>query len=217
MQTSIVMAIITAALISSPVAAANYGYGSSAANCVALTFDDGPDEALTPRLLDLLEQEGVTATFFLVGEHVEAQPSIARRIASEGHEIGNHSWSHPILTRLTAEQIAAEWARTDAAIFAATGIMPEVVRPPHGAVNRAVTESAGRPVILWSIATLDWLHEDVDFAAHRVLARARPGLIVLLHDNQPIVVEETARIIAGLRARGFGFSTVSDLLAGRPC
>lgn len=212
------MMFAAAALLAGPAAAADlYGTGSRASACIALTFDDGPDPQLTPRLLDLLASEGVRATFYLVGEAVVAAPAIAARIAAEGHEIGNHSWSHPLLPRLSTEGVAAELAAADAAIAAATGVWPATVRPPKGAYDDAVLHSAGRPVILWSVATLDWLHEDVDFAVSRATRRLGPGTIVLMHDVQPIVVAETAGIIAAARARGLGFSTVSELLAGAPC
>lgn len=213
MRLSAVLLLLAAA----PAHAALYYSGSTATHCVALTFDDGPDPRVTPAVLDLLARENIPATFFLVGQRVAEAPEIAGRIASDGHEIGNHTWSHVNLARASAATVAAQIDATDRAILAATGTAPRVLRPPYGAVAQRIEDAAGRPVILWGIASLDWLHDDAAWGAARVLRSARPGLIILLHDNQPIATDEAALIIEGMRARGYGFSTVSDLLAGLPC
>lgn len=201
-----------------PANAALYYSGSTAARCVALTFDDGPAPRLTPAILDLLARENIPATFFLVGQRVAEAPHLVGRIVSEGHEVGNHTWSHANLARASADDVAAQIEATDRAILESAGVLPAVLRPPYGAVSRGIDDAAaGRPVVLWGIASLDWLHDNAAWGAARVLRSARPGLIILLHDNQTIALDEAALIIEGMRARGYGFSTVSDLLAGRPC
>lgn len=209
--------VLAAVAVSSPAVAQLYSQGAYGNHCVALTFDDGPDPVETLALLALLEREHVAATFFMIGEHVAAYPQIAAQVAAAGFEIGNHTWDHPVLPHLTEAEISTEFARADAAIYAATGSVPTLVRPPKGAYSPDVLEAAGRPAILWSIATLDWMHHSVSFAVNRALSHAEDGMIVLMHDIQPIVVGEAQGIIDGLRARGYGFSTVSDLLAGAPC
>ncbi|HTZ99146.1 MAG TPA: polysaccharide deacetylase family protein [Candidatus Aquilonibacter sp.] len=153
---------------------------------VALTFDDGPNPAVTPALLDLLERHEVHATFFVTGEHVRAFPDLAREIARRGHTIGNHTDSHRHLVFCTAAEIAAELDRCDDAIRAATGQKPRWMRPPFGfrgpALRGAIKRWGGLGVVMWSALAWDWKPH----AAERVighLRRVKGGDIVLLHDG----------------------------------
>lgn len=211
------VALLAFLVLAFPATAEIYKQGSPDARCVALTFDDGPDPTLTPQLLAILAAEDVRATFFLVGRSVEAHPEIARAIASTGHELGNHSWSHAVLPRLSRSEIRDELEQTDMAIAAATGIFPAVVRPPFGAVDGGVVEAAERPVILWTFATFDWLGPSARFIERRVGRLARPGAIILMHDVQSVAIEAIGAVIDELRASGFGFLTVSEMLAGSGC
>jgi len=184
-----------------------------AVKCIALTFDDGPGP-YTAELLDDLARHSAHATFFVLGQHVAADPDIVRAEVAAGHEVGNHSWSHPQLTKLTSTAVARQLSRTDDAIDQATGGTPTLFRPPYGLVNDAVRREGGRPVVLWDRDTEDWKVRDADKVATNVVETARPGDIVLMHDIHPTTVQAVPRILDELAARGFHFVTVSDLLAG---
>jgi peptidoglycan/xylan/chitin deacetylase (PgdA/CDA1 family) len=181
---------------------------SCAAGYVRLTFDDGPNRNATPTILDTLAARGVKATFFVVGSMVAANPGIVRRAGTEGHGIGNHSWSHPNLTTLDREQVTSQLARTNEAIRQATGGYPTGWRPPYGARN-ALVEAAARDVgltsmVLWTVDPRDWADPPATTVRDRVLQAVRPNSIVLLHDgtgqNTPAALP---MILDGLADRGY--------------
>lgn len=184
---------------------------------VALTFDDGPHPELTPRLLDILRQNGVRATFYVIGRNVETYPEIARRIVAEGHEIANHSWSHPRLTSLGASRLRNELTSTSEIIQRVTGRRPTNMRPPYGAINDSVRNSIlrehGMDVIMWSVDPLDWKRPGAEVVRRRLVEGATPGGILLAHDIHPGTIEAMPGTISDLKAKGFGFATVSQLLA----
>lgn len=189
----------------------------AAAGCVALTFDDGPDVALTPMLLSILEREGVPATFFVVGQRVAANPGILRRLQADGHEIGNHTWDHRLLPGLADDDLAAEIVRTDAAVVAVTGRRPELIRPPYGISSEAVEtllKSRGlmRPMALWDTDALDWLEGD-EAGVVRAASQAAAGSVVLMHDIHPATIQAVPEVIRRLRARGLRLTTFSGLAA----
>ncbi|MGP3961602.1 polysaccharide deacetylase family protein [Nonomuraea sp. 3N208] len=184
--------------------------------CVALTFDDGPGP-YTQTLLDRLADHHARATFFVVGRNVAASPDLVRRTALAGHELGNHSWSHRDLTRLSASQVRDDLRRTDEAIKQASGVAPVIVRPPYGAVNATVRAQTPHPLVLWSVDTLDWKHRDAARVTRAALSAARPGAVMLFHDIHPTTVEAIPRILRTLSARGYHFVTVTQLIgAGLP-
>ncbi|MFI6182572.1 polysaccharide deacetylase family protein [Nonomuraea sp. NPDC051191] len=183
--------------------------------CVALTFDDGPGP-YTGTLLRHLAKYQARATFFVVGRNVAAYPDVVRRTVGAGHELGNHTWSHPDLTRLTPAAIRSQLARTDRAVESATGVVPGLVRPPYGAMDRDVRRQARRPLVLWSVDTLDWAHRDSARVARVALKRVRPGSVILFHDIHPTTVKALPRVLKGLSARGYRFVTVGELFGGRP-
>lgn len=189
----------------------------SAAPCVALTFDDGPDRVLTPRLLEILAAANVHATFFLVGARVQQSPQIAADILAGGHQIGNHSWTHPMLTQLTDAEVRRQIQLTDAAILSATGIIPTIIRLPYDASSARVLSLLDRPVIYWDVDTLDWKYRSADRIIDTVLRYARPGSIILLHDIHPTTVGATPALIEAIRAKGMDFVTVAELMSGRGC
>jgi peptidoglycan/xylan/chitin deacetylase (PgdA/CDA1 family) len=181
----------------------------TAGGVVALSFDDGPDPRLTPRLLDILRRENVVATFCLVGQRVAEHPEIARRMQAEGHELCNHSWNHPKLTR---GNVDSQIAKTDAAIGAATGTVPRILRAPGGDIRNVGGCHGGRPFVGWGEHedTLDWKYRNQSRIA-RVATEARPGTIILMHDIRPTTVASVPGIIAGLKARGMSFVRASSL------
>lgn len=194
-------------------------YGSvdcARAKCVALTFDAGPGKD-TPRLLDILKEEKVPATFFLLGKnHVLAHPDTVRRIADEGHEVANHTWSHGILTDLDPAGIREELSRTQKAIAQITGREPTLMRPPQGRTNGDVTDVArelGLSQVLWSATAKDYSTTDSDLIERRIVEDASADGIILLHDIYDGTVPAVPGIIERLKKRGYTFVTVPQLFA----
>jgi peptidoglycan/xylan/chitin deacetylase (PgdA/CDA1 family) len=184
---------------------------------IAMTFDDGPHPAFTPRLLDMLKTRGIKATFFLIGQNAAAYPDIVRRIAAEGHEIGNHTWSHPQLTKLKPASLREEVERTSSTIAEIIGKPLVVMRPPYGAtsdyINHWINREFGMKVILWSVDPLDWKYRNSASVERRILAGARPGAIILSHDIHATTVAAMPEVFDRLLAKGYKFVTVSELIA----
>ena len=181
---------------------------------IALTFDDGPGPH-TAHLLDILDQYGAKATFFLIGSKVSSQANVVRSIHARGHQLGNHSWSHPELPKLPVNQIAGEIDRTNDAIKQATGVTPAILRPPYGAVNGVVLEQLrlrGMSSILWSVDTRDWADRNSDIVCSRAVAGARPGAIILMHDIHQTSVNAVPCILSALKQQGYSFVTAQGLL-----
>ena len=181
---------------------------------IALTFDDGPGP-YTAHLLDVLDQYGAKATFFLIGSKVSSQANVVRSIHARGHQLGNHSWSHPELPKLPVDQIAGEIDRTNDTIKQATGVTPAILRPPYGAVNGVVLEQLrlrGMSSILWSVDTRDWADRNSDIVCSRAVAGARPGAIILMHDIHQTSVGAVPCILSALKQQGYSFVTVQGLL-----
>lgn len=187
---------------------------------VALTFDDGPHPEMTRRFLALLAEKNVKATFFLLGPNVEKNPDVVKEIVEAGHEVGNHSWNHPVLNKLSPEKIREELEKTSQAIASASGAQVRLVRPPYGSVNKKVEdvcESLGAKIICWSIDTDDWRKTTTkEKMVETVKKNIRDGAIVLMHDRFEKSYETTAEIIDVLRAEGYEFVTVGELLGYGP-
>ena len=188
---------------------------------VALTFDDGPSDRYTDRLLNILDGLDIPATFFLIGEHVLRYPSLAQRVA-ERHEIGNHTWTHPNMSLASAPTATSELSLAAKAIFTVTGRLPIAFRPPYGAFSGAtamVATGLGYPIVLWDFE-FNQHGESAAANLERMVRATRPGSIILGHDggtlNCEVVVEVLPPLIDGIRTRGFRFVALSDLLvAGR--
>jgi len=184
--------------------------------CVALTFDGGPSKP-TPRLLDILKQDDLHATFFVQGAgHIAKYPDILRRIADEGHEIGNHTWTHEILTQIDADDARQELTRTQDAIEKITGTKPILMRPPQGRTNRKVAKickELGLAQVLWSVTAKDYETTDSALITKRVLDQTHRDGIILLHDLHKGTVPAVPGIIKALEQRGYTIVTVSQLLA----
>lgn len=183
-------------------------------HCVALTFDDGPGE-YTGHVLDLLAAHHARATFFLLGQMITNETrDFVRRMVSEGHEVGNHSWDHAALSGLSPEALRQELERTQEAVRKVTGVRMRLMRPPYGATNHEVqagTKQAGLAQILWAVDTLDWLNRNPTVIAQRSAA-AKPGDIVLMHDIHATTVQALPRLLDELDRKGFTYVTVSELL-----
>jgi len=182
---------------------------------IAMTFDDGPSATLTPKLLDLLAAHHIKATFFVIGENVAEHPEIVERAAREGHEIANHSWSHPNFGKMSDEGVRRQLTRTDDAIKNATGVRPTLLRPPYGSITarqkRWIHDEFGYQIILWDVDPYDWKRPGPSVVCNRILKETRPGSIVLSHDIHPGTIEAMPSTFDQLQAKGFKFVTVSEL------
>lgn len=178
--------------------------------CVALTFDDGPSP-YTLEVLRSLQKAGARATFFVVGENTAQRPAVVKAVADAGMVVGDHSWDHREYTRLTAKQQRWETKSTARAIVAAGAPKPTLFRPPFGSYDRA-TRKLGMPIILWDVDPEDWKTRSTAKTTRRVLAGARAGSIVLLHDIWPSTVKAVPAIIKGLQKKGYTLVTLPELL-----
>ncbi|HEY7414225.1 MAG TPA: polysaccharide deacetylase family protein [Ktedonobacteraceae bacterium] len=186
---------------------------------VALTFDDGPSP-YTPQVLAVLQQYNVKATFFLWGQHVQQYPGYVQQELAAGNALGNHTWSHPDLTTLSASAITTELTETQCVIKQTAGYTPTLFRPPYGSYNANVLAVAGQgglpSTIIWSHAPRDWEMPGASVIASRVLSNTLDGSIILLHDgggDRSQTVAALPPIIQGLQARGLRLVTVPQLLA----
>ena len=183
---------------------------------IAMTFDDGPSATLTPKLLDLLAAHHIKATFFVIGENVAEHSEIVARAAREGHEIANHSWSHPNLGKMSGDNVRSQLQRTDDAIQNATGKRPTLMRPPYGSITarekRWIHDEFGYQIILWDVDPYDWKRPGPAVVRNRILKETQPGSIVLSHDIHPGTIEAMPSTFDALEAKGFKFVTVSELI-----
>lgn len=185
----------------------------SVANCIALTFDDGPS-IYTPKLLDTLKNLGVPVTFFVVGARVVQFPNTLKRAVSEGHAVGNHSWNHPMLTKINDQEVLNEITSTDSAIRNVLGKPTRMFRPPYGARNAHIDQiigGQGKALVLWSVDSLDWKTKNVEKNIANVTRDAKRGDIILMHDIYKTSVDAVPQIISQLRNKGFVFVTVPQL------
>lgn len=194
-------------------------FGPTDDKVVALTFDDGPSRSYTPRVLRTLAFHDVEATFFMLGERVEKMPDIAKDVVLAGHEIGNHTWSHPSMRSLWKSQIRDEVCQTNEVIQSATGLRPRLFRPPFGRFAPSAVPllgALGFDFVLWSADGGDWDVDDPQLIADRIVRDAKPGSIILLHDSKALTVEALPLVIAGLRGRGFSIVPASELVGLEP-
>lgn len=180
---------------------------------VALTFDDGPSAATTPRLLDILKSKNVKATFFVLGTMARKAPDLLVRERTEGHEVASHTPYHTQQTLLGAAQVRAEALEMDQIFTEILGTVPPFTRPPYGSYNQTVQEAMGQPLILWSVDPRDWQYRDASVVCSNVVSAATDGAVILVHDIHASTVDAVPCIIDTLRARGFEFMTVSELAA----
>lgn len=179
---------------------------------IALTFDDGPHPIYTPQMLELLKEEQVPATFFLLGENVELYGDVVKEIAKEGHLIGNHTYHHVQVTSLSLEEACKEIQETSDLIEELTGIGTEYVRPPFGTWNEELEERLNLIPVMWSIDTKDWTTQNVDWIVRETVKHAEDHDIILMHDSYQSTVDAVKRVIEQLEAEGFEFVTVDEII-----
>lgn len=179
---------------------------------IALTFDDGPHPVYTAKLLDGLAERGVKASFFITGKNAEEYPELLERMKSEGHLIGNHTYSHLQLGPENREEFKRELVRTNEIIGRITGEETVYVRPPYGSWDRSFEVELNMFPVLWTIDPLDWCTEDADNVARRVIAEAGDNAVILLHDEYASTVEAALQIVDALKREGYLFVTVEQLL-----
>ena len=179
--------------------------------CVALTFDDGPS-VYTDGILDVLEEYQGKGTFYVLGQMIRHHPATLKRMAREGHEVANHTWSHPDLRTISTERITTEMTRAEAEIHKYTGIKTTNMRPPYGSFDARVAGAVRLPLIMWSIDTSDWQHRDTLQTIARATTNTRGGDIVLMHDIHEPTARAVPEIVRRLTARKMVLVTVNELL-----
>ena len=178
---------------------------------VALTFDDGPSK-YTAKILDVLKKYGASATFFLVGNKVDFYGDILRRMLNEGSEIGNHSYDHKRLTRLSKEDFQKEINKTQEAIKKLTGFTPTLFRPTYGGYTKTLKSYTDLKFVLWDVDSRDWQVKSTDKILRNILPNVKSGSIILMHDNHEYALKALDKIIVNLKNQGYKFVTVSELL-----
>lgn len=183
---------------------------------VALTFDDGPSAKVTPQVLAILKKYGARATFFMLGSQVDYYPDLVKQVAMEGHEIGNHSNSHPDLTKLSGQQLKQQIAGTNKKIKELVGKEPTALRPPYGAFNdhvKAAAQENNMSIVLWSVDSVDWKNRNAKTINQIIQRDVASGSVVLMHDIHPTTADALPELLAGLQKEGYEFVTVSELLS----
>ena len=179
---------------------------------IALTFDDGPSHSCTGRLLDGLLERDVKATFFLIGENAKENPKLVKRIYDEGHLIGNHTYTHVEITKISDEEAKIELEKTDHVISSITGEHVQYMRPPFGAWQKELENELNVLPVLWTVDPLDWTTENVDEIVNKVVTETEENDIILLHDCYDSSVDAAFQIIDILKKEGFEFVTVDELM-----
>ena len=179
---------------------------------IAITFDDGPSSQCTGRLLDGLKERNVKATFFLIGENAKENPELVKRLDEEGHLIGNHTYHHVEITKVSDEEAKKEILDTNKVITSITGKSVEYIRPPFGLWQRNLEMEIEVLPVMWTIDPLDWTTENVDEIVNKVVTEAEENDIILLHDCYDSSVDAALRIIDILQKKGFEFVTVDQLI-----
>lgn len=183
-------------------------------NLLKLTFDDGPHPTLTPKLLNILKKRNVKATFFVQGNKVKKYPDITRRAVDEGHEIGNHTWSHFPINQIDLSILKNELILTTDVIREASGRVPIIMRPPYGAtnanLNKLINDEFHMNVVMWSLDSKDWKYKDSILVLKRIINNSKSGDIILTHDIYASTILAIPPTLDRLLEKGFNFATVSE-------
>ena len=194
---------------------------------LALTYDDGPNDPYTQRLLEVLDRHQVKATFFLIGTFVEQRPDIARAVVAAGHAIGNHTWDHPNLIFCSSAETRRQLQRTQQAIFDATGVEVKLFRPPFGGrhpISLSVARSLGLQPVMWNVTCRDWKAKSADEIVAHAERQMRGGDVILLHDGEfhrigvdrSRSVEASDRILSRYKSEGYEFVTIPEMMREQP-
>ena len=195
-----------------------YRSAQNASKKIALTFDDGPHPSQTKAILDILDRYGVRATFFMVGVNIENYPEAAKAVISAGHEVGNHTYSHAKIGKMTELEVSRELDACESLLVDILGYEPHLFRPPQGALSDAIEGCSFEHdyrLILWSLDTRDWEIKDAERIASCVLSNVKGGDIVLMHDyigTHSRTAQALEKLLPVLLFRGYEFVTVSELL-----
>lgn len=184
---------------------------------VALTFDDGPDGTVTPKILDVLKENSVNASFFFIGENVKNFPQVVKRTYNEGNLVLNHSYTHPEFSKKNNAEIDKEMEQTENSIFSLIGKRPAIIRPPYGDLSQAAVDEIKKnnyKMIIWSIDTFDWSQKEKANIINNIISNVRPEDIILMHSNgdKKTTAEALPEIIKQLRDNGYTMVTVDKLL-----
>jgi len=184
---------------------------------LSMTFDDGPHPVNTPVLLNLLAKNDIKSTFFIIGSNVQRYPDLVKRMVDEGHEVANHTFSHPALNQVSAAEVDSQISRTQEAIVKACGVTPKLMRPPYGAFNNALISEMrstyALTTVFWSVDPNDWKKPGASVVADRILSGAQKGSIILSHDIHAPTIEAMYTALPGLKLKGFNSVTASQLIA----
>jgi len=192
---------------------------------LALTYDDGPNDPHTKRLLDVLAKHGIKATFFMIGSYVEKRPDIVRTVAEAGHEIGNHTWSHPNLIWCSSGQVRSELERTAIILDDTVGPYSKLFRTPFGGRRPGslrVVKKMGLTPVMWSVSAYDWSLPTADAIEKKVWSQVSGGDVILMHDGshrgfgweRGNTVAATDAVIARAKNEGYSFCTISEMMRG---
>ncbi|GAO42082.1 polysaccharide deacetylase family protein [Flavihumibacter petaseus] len=194
--------------------------GDKSGKKIAITFDDGPDSTLTPQVLDLLRKEKVPATFFVIGNKLNGQEALLQRAHTEGHIIGNHSFSHaPLFDLYSSKRMQQELAEVNAQLFYILHNRPRFFRPPYGVTNPNLAKAVrrtGMKAIGWNVRSLDTVTPDDDKLFERVMRSLQPGAILLFHDTMPVTLRILPQLIAGARELGYEWTSLDKLINEAP-
>ncbi len=179
---------------------------------IAITFDDGPEETYTEKLLDGLKSRGVKATFFVIGKSIQGKEDLILRMYNEGHLIGNHTYNHVELNKKSNEEGIKEIEATNKLIENITGYKPEFIRPPFGAWEKDQMNKTNMFPVMWTVDPLDWKYQNTDYIVKHILSKVKDGDIILLHDIFPTSVDAALIAIDKLLEEGYEFVTVDELM-----
>ncbi|VTS12812.1 polysaccharide deacetylase family protein [Streptococcus pseudoporcinus] len=179
---------------------------------VALTFDDGPNPATTPKVLELLGKYGAKATFFMMGSKIAGNEALVKKVHDLGNDIGNHSWDHPNLTKLSPDQVKSQIQSTNDAIVKACGQKPVYLRPPYGATNDMVKQASGMSQMLWTVDTRDWENHSTEGIMSNIKSQLQPGGVILMHDIHQTSVDALPTVLEYLKKEGYQCVTLSQLM-----
>ena len=182
---------------------------------VALTFDDGPNPTTTNQALDTLSKYGIKATFFVLGKNVSGNEEILKRMKSDGHVIGNHSWSHPVLSKLSLDEAKKQITDTEDALTKVLGSSSKLMRPPYGAITDDIRNSLDLSFIMWDVDSLDWKSKNEASILTEIQREVKNGSIILMHDIHAESVNALPKVIDYLKGQGYDFVTIPDLLDAR--